>query len=281
MRLMPAAHTLRHMLFEIVIVIVGVLAALAVSNWQQQRQQHRFAVQQLESLTQENDLNLFSLGIIRDRLLPKKMAALGKVIATLNGNGPLHIDDLDDFRKTLAMSAQTGRLWYQHSRFDALRSTGSFRVLGNARLERELNGTYNGIPILMAQVGELQSDYPILVNELIPARFQSELNPLRGYAYYKFTPAPLIHDPGTDAQFLASIERNRARLLRLARAESATATARWYVLTRLKHEFTTMRAMMAAQLAKEGIATPVEDGKAAPVRAASSPAHTAARSAVP
>jgi len=272
------------MLFEIIIVIVGVLAALAVSNWQQQRQASRFAVQQLESLTHENTDNLWSLGVIRDRELPKKMQALQQVIATLDGTAPLHIQDMDAFMETLATSAQFSRLWYQHSRFDALRSTGSFRSLGNARLERQLTGSYNGIPMLMAQVDELQPAHPIPVSELIPARYQSRLNPLHGYVHYKRDPAPLIHDPESDAQVLASIERNRARLLRQARAEAATATARWYVLTRLKVEFTNLRTMMAAQLAKDGIASPAksgEDGKAVPVRAPSSSAHTAARSAVP
>lgn len=262
MRLLPSVHTFRHVVLEIVIVIVGVLAALAVSDWQQQRHEHRFAVQQLESLTQENNGNLSSLGIVRDFALPKKMQALEQVIATLDGKQPLHIQDLHAFIAILARSAHTSRLWYQHSRFDALRSTGSFRALGNPRLERYLNGTYNGIPMLMTQVNEFQSDYPILVSELIPARYQSDLNPLREYvSWFSKVRAPVIHDPESDAEVLASIEHNRARLLRLARAEAAAVTARWYVLTRLKHEFTDIGTMMAAQLAKESVAPRHRDGK--------------------
>ena len=97
----------------------------------------------------------------------------------------------------------------------------------------------------------------------------SRFDALRGYVYWKRIPAPLIHDPESDAR---SWQRSSttARNFCLWRAEDATVTVRWYVLTRLKEEFTNMRTMMAAQLVKESVVPAAEDserGKTVPVRA--------------
>lgn len=249
MRVLPSVHTFRHMVFEIVIVVIGVLVALAVNDWQQQRHERQFAIQQLESLSQEVDQNLNSLHTIRDRVLVHKLQALGTVIATLQGKAPLHISDPKAFIKTLEVSASTAGLWFQHSRFDALRSTGSFRILDNASLEKKLNDTYNGVPILFAQLKQLEPGYPVLVQQLVPARYQSELNPLRGYVGGH---APVVQDRENDTEFVQSLKRSRSTLLRMARGEASVATANWYALTRLKKQFLNVQAMLRTELARDG-----------------------------
>lgn len=266
MRLLPATHTLRHMLFEIFIVIVGVLIALAVSDWQQQRHDRQVAIQQMQSLLQEVDGNLYSLNNFREHLIPYKLHALETVIATLQGNAPLHIKDVNGFMTTLSSSALTAGMWFKHSSFDALRSSGGFRILGNTALENQLSNTYAGVPVLLDQLKQLEPGYPKLVMQLMPARYQSTLNPLKGYARGP-SPAPKVGDVESDQAVVRAIQQHRAQLLARARGEVAVATANWYALTRLRSDFLEVREMLIKQLAAYGDSPPAAKASPQPASA--------------
>ena len=104
-----------------------------------------------------------------------------------------------------------------------------------------LGSIYEAPDLLFSQAERIQGDYPKVVNELLPAQLQPQLNPLRGYARDPTIVAPAVADDPDLARAIEAIRARRLELLPLARNEVAATTARWYALKRLSNE---MRSML-------------------------------------
>lgn len=242
-------HSVRATVFEFALIVLGVLVALAVDEWQEERKDAQFLTGQLESIVSEIDANLFTIQRIRTGAIPSKMNALEQVIGTLENPDP-RIGDLDALLSELAYASRDTEPWFTRDRFDALRSSGNFRIIGNRELEDDVSDVYNGVDVLLAQAERLNAGFPALVHQLLPARYQASLNPLRTYTR-EGVGAPAIEDPETPAEITREILAHREEILRLARAESALVTAKWYALTRIDADFRALRKELLAHPALE------------------------------
>jgi len=241
---MPGGNSIRKTFFEFVLIIVGVLVALAVNQWQEDRKEKQFLTQQLESIVSEIDANLITIKIIRENTIPRKLKALERVISTLNSAG-INISNVDDFIRELAVSSVGSTVWFTRNRYDALRSSGSFRIIGDREIEDDLSDTFDGMDVLFSQATTLEAGYPALVHQLIPASYQSELNIL-SYYVAEGTDAPGIEDNQAQNETVNVILGERGQLVRLARAEVAVATGKWYALTRIKAQFEELKTRLLA-----------------------------------
>ena len=246
-------NSFRKALFEFFLIFVGVLAALAVNQWQQNRQDRLFLTQQLESIVNEVDTNLWTIKNVQNNMLPVKLKALGEVITTLGSSEP-QINNPEIFLKKLAISSGGNSVWFTRNRYDALRSSGNFRIIGNRELEDDLSDTYQGLSVLLPQADRLAAGYPALVQQLLPANEQSEFNILRVYIppSHKET-APVVPDVMTRDEAIKAIIARREQLVRLARSEVAVTTANWYAMERIKMQFKNLREELLAHPALKGI----------------------------
>jgi hypothetical protein len=233
---------IRNSIVEFVLIVLGVLVALALDERREDLKARHFLTQQLESIVAEIDGNLKTIDRILTGAVPAKLTALEVVIATLDDPNP-QIADLDGFLKELALGSLAADAWLSRSRYDALRSSGNFRIIGDEEIEKSLADTYEGISVLISQIAPMEAGYPELVNQLIPATYQVTLN---GLSFYVPTgvEAPVVQDFQPKEETIAAIIGERNELMRLARAEVAVGTARWYALTRLKMQFEELRALM-------------------------------------
>lgn len=244
-------QSLKRAALEFLVIVIGVLVALAGDQWRQEREEARELNAYLVSVLGEVQSNLTTIRLVRSMLTVLKIPALETVIAYL-GSDDTTVEDPDELLRAFAASGGTAVPWLTRSRFEALRNSGLLRQLPNDEysLADTLSGTYQAPQVLLDQVDLIQGEFPVAVNEYIPAGDQPQLNRMRGYAATDAQP-PAVAIDINPAEAIALINRDRERLLRLARGEVAVATATWYALARLDEAFTELEKDLAEQLGIE------------------------------
>jgi hypothetical protein len=232
----------KHFATEFLIVVAGILAALAVDQWRQDREDLRILNESLADVAVEIRGNLSTVERIQSRALVQKMNGLGTVLRFLS-DPEAPVDDPMVLLQAFAASARGATPWLVNDRFEALRNSGNLRLLRDSKLVDSLVEAYEGPQVLYSQVERLQGTYPTVVNEIIPATMQVQWNPIRWYSM-KST-APVIPDPADAASAVAEIRARRIELLRLARAEAAVATGKWYALERADNDLQQVLQLLA------------------------------------
>lgn len=239
--------------FEFVAIVMGVLVALTGDQWRQDHQEVRELNEYLGSVLNEVRSNLRTVRWIRTSLTTRKIPALETVIAYLE-SGDTNVDDPDELIRALAISSWAANPWFTRNRFDAVKNSGLLRQLEDQDLADELSSTFQAPQVLLDQVELIQGDYPVVVNEIVPATEQPKLNMMRGYAGGDATPAAIAIDISSK-EAIELINQDRERLLRLARGEAAVATAKWYAFLRIEQQFSEVEQALAEHL---GIELPPE-----------------------
>lgn len=237
--------TLRRGTIEFVIIVAGILAALAVDEWREDRQEQQVLAEYLVDLASEVDGNLASLHVIRDGPLRTKFEGLQEVIRFCRGDD-IEVEDPEAFLRSLARSADAAQPWIVSHRFDALQNSGSLRLVRNPELASWIAAAYEAPDVLFGQVERFRGGYRQFANELIPAHYQSTLSHLSGYVSAD-TSAPEIEDGHDVDQLLRQIHAQRKQLLGLARNEAAVATGQWYAFARIEAQMTGLLEALAAQ----------------------------------
>lgn len=240
---LPGAPTVRHVVTEFLIVVAGILVALGVDQWRNGREELNVVNQHLADVTDEVRQNLCTVQRIRMRAVTEKQANLQVVLNFLN-DPSAPVAEPAALLEAFALSSARSRPWLVDNQYQALQNSGNVRLVRRLKPDLQLAAVYEAPGVLFAQVDRLQGDYPVIVNELIPAQLQQHDNALEKYALG--ASAPAFTD---DADLHAAIERIRGRrieLLDLARNEAAVTTATWYVLIRVKAEMERLLAQLAA-----------------------------------
>ncbi len=235
---------MRRALFEFLVIVIGVLVALAADEWRQERAELQDLDEHLASVLEEVRDNADTVRVVRGGISARKMAGLESVIAHLESEDP-SVPDPEALLKDLAESAAVWRPFISRNSFDALKTSGLLRLARDDGLDDNISSTYEVPEILFGQVALIQGEYPIVVNEFIPSPYQSDLSGMRTYSGGK---APQIALDIGAAEAVALIHEERARLLRLARSETAVATAVWYALTRILDDFYELEQLLADRL---------------------------------
>lgn len=217
--------------FEIILIVIGVLLALWVDDWRANAAERKSVQAHLIGITSEIDSNRLSLHLIRDRELPDQIDALEQVIHLLSQPEP-QIDDPESFLQTLMTSAQNLTPWLTQSSFESFRTSEDFHSDYIPGIGVELSGTYEAPNVLFHQRFAHGDAYADAISRLVPARYQSENNEMRGYVPSKFT-SPVITDKEPAAEAIAAIIDNRTEIVGLARLKAMRITAKWYAMTRI------------------------------------------------
>ena len=229
-----AEHDWFSVLVEFVVVLAGILAALAFDDWRQDREDARRTQEHLAQFANEIRSNIWSIDRVRSRILLRKRNSLELAIRYLDDPARVSATP-DQVLAAFAESTTDAALWLSDNQLQALQNSGDLRLLKDPQLAGQLVGTYSAERALLPQIDALRGAYPSRVQELLPASLQASTNPLRTYAHGKT--APVIADPQDTTEALEQIRLHRAELLPLARNEAAVTTATWYALERMKSDF--------------------------------------------
>lgn len=215
---------------ELLTIVVGVLIALAVDGWRQDREELRIASEHLSDVAAELRQNLCTVERVRALQMPRKMDSLRTVLQFL-GDPEADVADPVALLHAFARSTAAARPWLVDNQYQALQNSGNVRLLRRLQPELTLSGLYEAPDVLFSQVERIQGRYPVVVNELLPAQLQAEFSQLSSYA--RGEKAPALVDDADLARAIAAIRARRLELLALARGEAAATTGRWYALARI------------------------------------------------
>jgi hypothetical protein len=219
---------------ELFTIVVGILLALGVDEWRQDRAELRVVGEHLSNVAAELRSNLCSVERIRARALQRKLDGLQVVLRFLQEPAPV-VDDPAALLQSFARSSSAAMPWLADNQYQALQNSGNARLVDELVTGLSLASTYEGPRVLFAQVERIQGAYALVVNELMPAQLQPRFSQLRGYA--QGSEAPALEDDPHLGRAVARIHARRGQLLDLARNEAAVATAQWYALERLRQNY--------------------------------------------
>jgi hypothetical protein len=219
---------------ELFTIVVGILLALGVDEWRQDRAELRVVGEHLTDVAAELRSNLCSVERIRARALQRKLDGLQVVLRFLQDPAPV-VEDPTALLQSFARSSSAAMPWLADNQYQSLQNSGNARLVDELVPGLSLAGTYEGPRVLFAQVERIQGAYPMVINELMPAQLQPGFSLLRGYA--QGSEAPALEDDPDLGRAVARIHARRSRLIDLARNEAAVATAQWYALERLKKNY--------------------------------------------
>ncbi len=242
---------------EIILIVIGVLIALWVDEWRSDLVERKAVQLHLAGIVAEVDSNRWTLHRIRERSVPRQIAALEHVIHILDQPDP-EIEDPERFIETLISSAKIRSPWFERNSFDSFRTSEHYHSSHIQGLGGIISDAYEAQTILYRQRFDNRDAYKDAVSQLVPARYQSENNGMRTYTPDRFL-APVIVDKKSTGKVVAAIIENRTELVQLARRKAERITAKWYAMTRIILEFQSVRDEILNHPLMQAIEVPVSE----------------------
>jgi hypothetical protein len=128
---------------EIVLVVIGILIALQINNWNNNRIEKQFETQILKEISKsiKNDLRR-NKAIIKNRILPKK-EAIEKLIKNLNSKEMEHDSILWSYFSTMKLGAT---FTYDKGPYESLKSAGLQKIKYDSLRSKIINLYDNVLP---------------------------------------------------------------------------------------------------------------------------------------
>lgn len=163
--------------FELVVVVLGVIIGLALNDWSAARGDRRLERQYLQRLQAElREDSVRTNG----QWLPgfgRKSNALDTVYRTIHDQLP--ITDTVAFFKAVGMggvSGMSGGGYTSRATFDDLKSTGNLRLIRNGDLRGEIVSFYNNAASQEDRIRARLSGYAMFVHGIYPAELRDSLD---------------------------------------------------------------------------------------------------------
>jgi len=249
--------SLRSSLLEVLLIVAGVLIALSVDEWRMDFEERKSIRQHLSNVVSEIDLNRWTLYNIRDRSIPRVMEQLGVVIRALDQPNP-EVGDPGGFIETLIGSGNDSRPWFSRNGFDSFMSSEAFHSPHVQGVVIDISSTFEAFNVLFERRFDSGSAYADLIATLVPARFQADLNGMRGYTGDGFRAPGIVDEQPVDIA-VAGIVAERERLVRLARLKASIDTAKWYAITRIIDQLEELRGVILKHPLMQDVAIPQLD----------------------
>ena len=128
-----------HVLVEFVMLVVGILLALAVNNWVEERRDARIERQYLERLVRDFDADLVLLADLAE--FERSQVADG-VLAWRALADPASITDREAIASALVQLGARRTLRLTRAAYTDLTSTGNLRLIGDGELRDRIVGLY-------------------------------------------------------------------------------------------------------------------------------------------
>ena len=211
---------LKYAIGEIVLVVIGILIALQINNWNSLQKDRQIERQYLEGFLTDLRSDSSTFEYFKNSV-PKKIEAL--LLARANIYQPKHIKDTLKFIDTLGYGGVASRtaLFENQSTYKDIISTGNLRLIQNKALRQILLEYYQYSDNTEIYLGNLRTEYTTYMNSLYPYDRRDSFKPY----------------PEEVNQILDALKTNE--FLKLANSELAYAYAlkvRFNSLTRFNQE---------------------------------------------
>ncbi len=137
---------------EVVLVVVGILVALWLDDWNESRKDSLLEIQYLEDLAEDLNLDIVEIARTRDGALGRLLVAQ-RLLVGAGGQPPSFSEEGVDLADTVDIEVSAGSeleflldlqvLDGSSTAFDELRSSGNLRVMGDRDVVRTLSQYYS------------------------------------------------------------------------------------------------------------------------------------------
>ena len=176
--LSKAADRLSWFLWELLIVVAGVLIAFAANDYWIERQERALEREYIERLLE--DIKKDHTGAI-DFLgtsSRRKLQALENVAPVSRGQAPFP-EDLEEFFLEVAISGMSGispAQWVTLNTWDDLNATGNFRLIQDPAIRDKLTNYHWQAANLLSRLTRRTTGYPIFVWTFLPGELRDGFN---------------------------------------------------------------------------------------------------------
>ncbi|WP_167614797.1 DUF6090 family protein [Maribellus sediminis] len=162
------AKYLRYAIGEILLVVIGILIALQINNWNSNRLDRLKEHEYLENFLEEMKRDSIFLNVYWERDYPDKIDGLE--LARKYVKYGVEIKDTGSFIARIGKGGKLSRaaIFEESSTYKDIISTGNLKLIRNKDLQLHIIDYYTAISTTIVYMDNLRSEYATFVNSLIP-----------------------------------------------------------------------------------------------------------------
>ena len=253
---------------EISLVIIGILIALQIDNWNTEKQQQATLHSYLQSIARNLRADAVRLESLYERRVDKVFAS-NRILSFLPHQESFGVQDVFYFSRALQLSIQPMYFNADTSGYDALKSSGVLDRMQGSEIERVLSSYYDNV----RQVENLERDQNELIRSNEPRAIFEAMDGIENYAvinpsalseirFQELQPVyrSIINNPRTFQAFGTQFNSSQilvaySKLLNLSAAYVRMADAGRMELDELDSQTLWNVAMLQDQSANPGLVT--------------------------
>jgi hypothetical protein len=173
------AKYLRYAIGEILLVVIGILIALQINNWNADRMDRKKEREYLVNFLEEMKRDSVFLNVFWKKDYPEKVKGLE--LARQYVKYSLEIDDTVSFFASIGKGGKLSRaaVFEESSTYKDIISTGNLKLIRNKEVQFQIIQYYTSISTTITYMDNLRSEYATFVNSLIPYNPQEYFQPDR------------------------------------------------------------------------------------------------------
>jgi len=173
-----SAARVRWLFAETLVIVLGVLIALGLDEYRDNRNEQRLAVEYIQRMQNDVAQDLLYLSNGWYPRLKIKHESLDKIAPIIRGQAPMP-EDLDEFFRNVSRGAMQGAAvddWVTDTTFQDLRATGNLRLIRNADVRAIISSYYETLRKQLARVEARHTDYVQYVHSIVPGELRDDMD---------------------------------------------------------------------------------------------------------
>ena len=175
---MISAAKVRWLFAETLVIVLGVLIALALDDFRTARYEHQLAIEYIERIQRDVERDIFYLTRNWYPRLKDKQEAMDAVAPMIRHQAPAP-EDTETFLMNIARGGMQGSSvdgWVNDTTFRDLRSTGNLRLIRDPDIRAQIANYYATVDSQIARVQARHTDYVGFVHSVIPGELRDDMS---------------------------------------------------------------------------------------------------------
>lgn len=171
------AKYLRYAVGEILLVVIGILIALQINNWNSNRIDRLKEREYLENFLEEMKKDSVFLNVYWEKDYPEKVAGLE--LARKYVKYGVEVNDTAAFFSAIGKGGKLSRtaIFEESSTYQDMISTGNLKLISNKDLQLQIIQYYTSISTTITHMDNLRGEYATFINSLVPYNSQEYYQP--------------------------------------------------------------------------------------------------------
>jgi hypothetical protein len=168
---------IRWLFRETLVVVLGVLIAIGVNDYWNERQERILEREYLTRLLEDVAADIEYVRSARS-MLDRKLQALDAIAPVVRGLAPVP-NDLETFLRNVALGGLGGAsstYWITDTTFEDMKATGSLRLIRDAEMRRRIVRYYGDFETFFARSRDRKTGYVSFVHSRLPSELRDDMD---------------------------------------------------------------------------------------------------------